>query len=110
MCSLAESDVGDVDGDRDRVQDRGAVGVPDVDPAAGRDHERVAELIAAVAEVIAEEAGPALYRRASERPVAPVSTLAGTRVPARPCPSTSGRCAVPSAFPAPAASAPLKAL
>jgi len=25
-------------------------------------------------------AGPGLYRRASERPVAPVSTLAGTRV------------------------------
>ena len=86
--------------------ERGDVGRPDHAP----DGERAAELIAAVAEVIAEEAGPALYRRASERPVAPVSTLAGTRVPARPCSSTSGRCAVPSAFPAPAASAPLKAL
>lgn len=43
--------------------------------------ERVAELIAAVAEVSAGEAGPGVYRRASERPVASVSTLAGTRVP-----------------------------
>ena len=57
--------------------ERGDVGRPDNAP----DGERVAELIAAVAEVIAEEAGPGLYRRASERPVAPVSTLAGTRVP-----------------------------
>ncbi len=39
--SRAAGDVGDVDGDRGRVQDRGPVGVADVDPAAGQDHDLV---------------------------------------------------------------------
>src|SRR5580693_4298745 len=38
---LAEGYVDDVDGDRDGIPDRGAVGVADVDPAAGRDHDPV---------------------------------------------------------------------
>src|SRR5271165_7313830 len=38
---LAEGDVGDVDGDGDGIPDWGAVGVADVDAAAGRDHDPV---------------------------------------------------------------------
>src|SRR5208282_6497242 len=38
---LAEGDVGDVDGDGDGIADRGAVGVADVDAAAGRVYDPV---------------------------------------------------------------------
>src|SRR5258706_3485428 len=44
-------------------------------------HDRCSSSVDVRARAHATGAGPGLYRRASERPVAPVSALAGTRVP-----------------------------